>query len=75
MAFDTIKAGLKVITASRTHKTGRGFIFVKGGTSGVVSAILRHPVTRAITGVILDMGTGDSDDNVVVPATALRLAS
>ena len=71
MAFDTIRAGIKVFTNARASRKG-GFY---GGSEGIIADIIRHPVTRNILAVILDAGTGDPDDNVVVAARNLRLAA
>lgn len=75
MAHDTIKVGLSVITAKRTLVVpGKAELFYTGGAKGTVRAILRHPVSRVVTGVILDNGAEDPEDHLVVPATALVAA-
>lgn len=60
MAFDTIKAGLKVITRI-------------GQTGGTIDRIVRHPVTRAVLAVIIaPEGVTDTDDYIVTSARNLR---
>lgn len=62
MAFDTIKAGLKVIT-----RTGK--------TAGIIQAITRHPVTRSVLAVIVaPEGVVDAQDYIVTSARNLRAA-
>ena len=61
MAFDSIKAGLKVITRTRIN--------------GTISAITRHPVTRSILAVIVaPEGVTDPQDFIVTSARSLRTA-
>jgi hypothetical protein len=74
MATDTIRVGIKVVTARRVAIV-RGNVVYLGGTRGQVAGAVRHPVTRKITAVIIDTGDGDENDNVVVTASSLRLAS
>lgn len=62
MASNSIKAGLKVLTAKRVLKNGTP----RGGVRGVVDAIIRHPLSGVVTAVILNTGSDDPDDRVVV---------
>lgn len=60
MAFDTIKAGLQVITRN-------------GRMVGAISAVTRHPVTRAVLAVVIaPEGTADPQDFIVTSARNLR---
>lgn len=60
MAFDTIKAGLQVVTRN-------------GRVAGAISAVTRHPVTRAVLAVIIaPEGVTDSQDYIVTSARNLR---
>lgn len=62
MASSSIKAGLKVFTAKRVLKDGTA----RGGVKGVIDSIIRHPLSGAIIAVILNTGSTDPDDRVVV---------
>ncbi|QNJ57684.1 hypothetical protein SEA_KEANU_79 [Streptomyces phage Keanu] len=62
MASSSIKAGLKVITAKRVLKNGTP----RGGVRGVIDAIIRHPLSGVVTAVILNTGSDDPDERVVV---------
>lgn len=62
MASNSIKAGLKVFTAKRVLKNGTP----RGGVRGVIDAIIRHPLSGVVTAVILNTGSDDPDDRVVV---------
>lgn len=68
MAFDSIKAGLRVFTNARISSKGGTL----GGSEGVIATVTRHPVTRAILFVVLDAGTDDPGDNIVVSPRNLR---
>lgn len=70
MAFDTIRVGIKVFTSSRIGRGGG----VRGGIEGVVDSVIRHPISRDILAVIVDPGTGDPEDRVVVRSRWLRQA-
>ncbi|AZS06721.1 hypothetical protein HOU95_gp086 [Streptomyces phage Hiyaa] len=62
MAFDSIKAGLKVITRI-------------GGKAGAIHSITRHPVTRSVLAVIIaPEGVIDPNDFIVTSARNLRTA-
>lgn len=62
MAFESIKAGLKVIT--------------RGGVAGAIASVIRHPVSRNVLAVIIAPvdGTGDPMDNIVAGTRHLRAA-
>lgn len=70
MAFDTIKAGLKVFTATRIGRGGGS----RGGVEGIIASIIRHPLSRDVLAVIVDPGTGNEEDRVVVRPRWLRPA-
>lgn len=60
MAFDTIKAGLKVVTRI-------------GQKDGTIDRIVRHPVTRAVLAVIIAPDDViDPDEYIVTSARNLR---
>jgi len=62
MAFDSIKAGLKVVTRI-------------GQTGGTIDRIVRHPVTRSVLAVVIaPEGVTDSNDYIVTSARNLRVA-
>ena len=62
MAFDTIKAGLKVIT--------------RGRVAGAVKSIIRHPVTRDVLAVIVaPEGVTNPDEYIVAGSRHLRAAA
>jgi hypothetical protein len=62
MAFDSIKAGLKVIT-----RIGRQV--------GAIHSVTRHPVSRRILAVVIaPEGVTDPDEFVVTSARNLRAA-
>lgn len=71
MASSSIKAGLKVITAKRVLKDG---VTSRGGVRGVIDAIIRHPLSGTVTAVILNTGSADPDERVVVSPRWLMLA-
>jgi hypothetical protein len=62
MAFGSIKAGLKVFTAKRVLKDGTA----RGGVQGVIDAVIRHPLSGTITAVVLNAGSADPDERIVV---------
>ncbi len=70
MASSSIKAGLKVITAKRVLKNGTP----RGGVRGVIDAIIRHPLSGVATAVILNTGSADPDERIVVSPRWLMLA-
>lgn len=60
MAFDSIKAGLKVITRI-------------GQRAGLIHSVTRHPVTRAVLAVVIaPEGVNDPDDYIVTSSRNLR---
>lgn len=62
MASSSIKAGLQVFTAKRVLKDGTA----RGGVQGIIDAVIRHPLSGVITAVILNTGSTDPEDRVVV---------
>jgi hypothetical protein len=58
MSESQLRKGVRVAT----RRTGR---------SGLISSIARHPITRKVTSVVLDPGTGDPEDFFVVSARNL----
>lgn len=71
MAFDTIRAGIKVFTNGRATQSGG----VVGGTEGVIDSVIFHPVSRAILAVLINTGSDDPDDRVRVNPRHLRQAA
>lgn len=70
MAFDTIKAGLKVFTNARASRKGGT---IGGGLEGVINSVIRHPLSRNILAVIVaPEGVSNPDEFVVVSARNLR---
>lgn len=63
MAFETIKAGLRVIT--------------RGGVAGAIASVIRHPVTRNVLAVIVapEGNVGDSSEYIVAGTRHLKLAA
>lgn len=74
MAFDTIKTGLKVFTNSRRFQINGQMSGPVGGVEGVISSVIRHPLSRHILAVIVDTGSTDPEDRVVVNPRNLRQA-
>lgn len=61
MAFDSIKAGLQVITRS--------------GVAGMIASVIRHPVSRNVLAVVVaPEGVVDPQDYVVAGHRHLRAA-
>lgn len=62
MAFDTIKAGLNVITRM-------------GRKAGYIYSVTRHPITRAVLAVVIvPEGVTNYDDFIVTSARNLKQA-
>lgn len=60
MAFDTIRAGIKVLTRH-------------GRTAGVIESFTRHPVTRSIVAVVIrPEGVTNQNEFIVTSARNLR---
>lgn len=61
MATDTLIPGVAVITRRLR-------------TKGRIVSVIRHALTRAVSAVIIDPGTGSADDYFVTSARNLRAA-
>ncbi len=72
MALDSIKTGLRVFTNARRYMVKGQMTGPVGGSKGVIDQVVRHPITRNITAVILNTGSTDPDSRVVVPVRWLR---
>lgn len=60
MAFDTIRAGIKVLTRT-------------GNKAGSIESFTRHPLTRAVVAVIIrPEGENDPQEFIVTSARNLR---
>ncbi len=73
MAFDTIRAGIKVFTNARAFIRNGRIGTVGGNLEGVIDRVIRHPLSRNILAVVVAPdGVTDPDRYVVVSARNLR---